>query len=408
MQLLARYADGVSGARGATLAYAILDPGAREVRYACAGHPPPLLIGPNGNVRFLEGARGVPLDRALGQVYQDTTAPVTEGSTLILYSDGAVERRGEALDVGMGRLAKAAAAATAAKLTPDALCSAVLDALFEDGRRRRDDVALLAARALALTIAPLHLWFAARADQLAVVREAMRTWLAGAAVEPGDAELIVLAAGELCANSVEHAYAPGVTDAAVEVALAREPGGVLTLVVRDRGRWRPPPAARAAMTSPQGEAAGFRGRGLSIVRALMHAVDVDEGADGTTVSVRYKPGGAAPVTLAAIEPAAVEVDRSAAVPVARLRGEIDGANADVLEPALLELAPGPLIVDLTGLAFLASAGLRVLFGLANRCVRIAVVAPVEAPFRRALDVAELSTVAFVADSPHEALEHFAL
>ena len=59
----------------------------------------------------------------------------------------------------------------------------------------------------------------------------------------------MLAAGELCANAVEHAYPPG-TEAAVEVELAREPGGVLTLVVRDRGRWRPPPAdpghARAA------------------------------------------------------------------------------------------------------------------------------------------------------------------
>jgi anti-anti-sigma factor len=188
-----------------------------------------------------------------------------------------------------------------------------------------------------------------------------------------------------------------VTDAAVEVALALEPGGVMTLVVRDRGRWRPPPA------DP-----GFRGRGLSIVRALMHAVDVDEGADGTTVSARYRPGGAGPVTVPDIGPAAVEVDRSAPVPIALLSGEIDGANADALESTLLELAPGPLIVDLSELAFLASAGLRVLFGLANKCVRIAVVAPAAAPFRRALDVAELSTVAFVADSPHEAVEHFAL
>jgi anti-anti-sigma factor len=395
MQLLARYVDGVSGARGATLAYAVLDPGAREVRYACAGHPPPLLVAADGSARFLDGGRGVPLDRALGQVYRDATAPVPEGATLVLYSDGAVERRGEALDVGMERLADAASAA--ARLDPEALCSAVLDALFEPGRRRRDDVALLAARALALEVTPLHLWFAARADQLAVVREAMRTWLAGAAVDPGDAELVVLAAGELCANSVEHAYAPAVTDAAVEVALAREPGGVLTLVVRDRGRWRTPPAD-----------GGFRGRGLSIVRALMHAVDVDEGADGTTVSCRYKPGGAGPVTLPALGPAAIEVDRSGTVPVARLTGELDGAHADALEPALLALAPGPVIVDLSELAFLASAGLRVLFGLANKCVRIAVVAPPGAPFRRALDVAELSKVAFVTDSRRQALGHFAL
>ena len=68
---------------------------------------------------------------------------------------------------------------------------------------------------------------------------------------PGDAEMLVLAAGELCANAVEHAY-PADGGGSVEVALAREPGGVLTLVVRDRGRWRPPPA------DP-----GERGRGLA-------------------------------------------------------------------------------------------------------------------------------------------------
>ena len=302
MQLLARYADGVPGARGATLAYAVLDPGAREVRYACAGHPPPLLVRAAGEARFLEGARGVPLDRALGQVYEDATAAVPEGATLILYSDGAIERRGEPLDVGMERLARGGRDGGAAG-SRGALLGGAGRAVRATGARRRDDVALLAARALPLTVTPLHLWFAARADQLAVVREAMRTWLAGAGVEPGDAELVVLAAGELCANSVEHAYPPGVTDAAVEVALAREPGGVLTLVVRDRGRWRPPPA------DP-----GFRGRGLSIVRALMHAVDVDEGADGTTVSTRYRPGGAAPVTVPDVGPAAVEVDRSGARP----------------------------------------------------------------------------------------------
>jgi anti-anti-sigma factor len=86
------------------------------------------------------------------------------------------------------------------------------------------------------------------------------------------------------------------------------------------------------------------------------------------------------------------------VPVARVSGEVDSSNADALEPTLIELAPGPLIVDLSEVAFLASAGLRLLFGLANKCVRIAVVAPREAPFRRALDVAELARVARIVDS----------
>jgi GAF domain-containing protein/anti-sigma regulatory factor (Ser/Thr protein kinase)/anti-anti-sigma regulatory factor len=402
VQLLSRYADGVPGARNATLVYAILDPGAREVRYTCAGHPPPLLVGADGATRFLQGARGVPLDRTLGHVYEDATAQVPEHATLVLYSDGAIERRGEPLDVGMARLAEAAS--KAAKFDPEALCSALLDALFAGGQARRDDVALLAARALPLVVAPLHLWFAARADQLSVVREAMRTWLVGIGVDTGDSELVVLAAGELCANAVEHAYPPD-SDSAVEVALAREPGGVLTLVVRDHGRWRPPPA------DP-----GDRGRGLSIVRALMHAVDVDEGADGTTVSARYRPGGAPPVTIVAPlprpggssplrSPAAVELTRLGEVQVARLRGEVDSFNALGVGSELAVLVPGPSIVDLSELAFLGSAGLRELFALARRCDRLAVVAPPGAPFRRALEVAQLVRVAHVADSVHAALEH---
>ena len=266
------------------------------MRYAAAGHPPPLLVAPNGRARYLEGARGVPLDRALGHVYEDAVAAVPEGTTLVLYSDGAIERRGEPLDVGLERLAEAAAESS--RLAPEGLCTRLIDALLT-GTRRHDDVALVAARVHAPAIAPLRLWFAARADQLAVVREAMRSWLASAGVDAGDGEVVVLAAGELCANAVEHAYPAG-SDAAVEVALARDPGGGLTLVVRDRGRWRPPPA------DP-----GSRGRGLSIVRALMHAVDIDEGADGTTVSVRFQPGagGVAPPRVAP-GPVRVEIDRS--------------------------------------------------------------------------------------------------
>jgi anti-anti-sigma factor len=389
LQLLSRYADGVSGARGATLVYAVVDPAAREVRYAAAGHPPPLLVAPDGAARYLDGGRGVPLDRGLGHVYEDATASVPEGTALVLYSDGAIERRGESLDIGLERLK--AAAAGSSDLAPEPLCTRLLEALLA-GKRRHDDVALLVARVRALSIVPLRLWFAARADQLAVVREAMRSWLDTADVDPGDAELVVLAAGELCANAVEHAY-PGDAEAAVEVVLARELAGSLTLVVRDRGRWRPPP-----------EDPGSRGRGLSIVRALMHAVDIDEGADGTTVSVRYVPGGLPAPPPAVPGPVEVDVDRSGAVPVVRLNGEIDRANAGDVGPVLLELAPGSVVVDLSGLAFLGSAGLQVLFTLAQHCGRLAVVAPRHAPFRRALDVAQFGRVGYVADTLAAALE----
>jgi anti-anti-sigma factor len=236
-------------------------------------------------------------------------------------------------------------------------------------------------------------WFAARADQLSVVREAMRSWLASAGVGEGDTEILVLAAGELCANAVEHAYA-GAPDGSVEVGLGREAGGALTLVVRDRGRWRPPPAD-----------AGNRGRGLGIVRALMHVVDVDEGAEGTTVSVRYRPGEVQPPPSTAVGgPATVAIGTRDGLPVATVQGEIDGTNAQEVADQLLAPGPGPMVVDLSGVAFLASAGLRVLFTVAQHTGRLAVVAPAAAPFRRALEVAELGRVALIADTLDAALE----
>jgi anti-anti-sigma factor len=234
----------------------------------------------------------------------------------------------------------------------------------------------------------LRLWFSARADQLAVVREAMRGWLASADVDAGDSEMLVLAAGELCANAVEHAY-PGDAQGSVEVALSRGPGGI-SLVVRDRGHWRPPAA------DP-----GSRGRGLAIVRALMTAVDIDDGADGTTVSARYRPVGLA-ASPPPPGPALVEIDASGDVAIVRLTGEIDELNEAHVTAELEALGAEPVIVDLSGVAFIGSAGVRMLFGLAERVQRLVVVVPPDAAFRRALEVVELGRAARIVERLEDA------
>ncbi len=81
-------------------------------------------------------------------------------------------------------------------------------------------------------------------------------------------------------------------------------------------------------------------------------------------------------------------------------------KAEAIAPELELLVPGPVIVDLSGLAFLGSAGLQVLFALAQRGTLV-VVAPVNAPYRRAIEVAELGRVALIADTRDAALKHFA-
>jgi stage II sporulation protein AA (anti-sigma F factor antagonist) len=125
----------------------------------------------------------------------------------------------------------------------------------------------------------------------------------------------------------------------------------------------------------------------------MHEVEIDESSDGTTITARYRPAGAPPPPEAVHGPALVAIDRRSDVTVVRLTGEIDEFNVGAVEAELGTLGAEPVVADLSALAFIGSAGVRLLFALAERVPRLVLVAPAAAPFRRALEVAELGRVA---------------
>jgi serine phosphatase RsbU (regulator of sigma subunit) len=119
-----------------------LPPGSVLMRWSDAGHPPPLVISPDGAVRALD----LPGELLLGV---DPTAPRSDrclvlpaGSTVLLHTDGLVERRDRDLDTGTAELV--AALRNAAGLPLEELCDRVLDQLFLPDAE--DDVALLALR----------------------------------------------------------------------------------------------------------------------------------------------------------------------------------------------------------------------------------------------------------------------
>ncbi|HEY2653694.1 MAG TPA: SpoIIE family protein phosphatase [Solirubrobacteraceae bacterium] len=121
-----------------TVLYLIVDRTEGTVVWANAGHPPPILRARSGEVRTLSGAQS--LMSLKNVVYEDQVAAVAEGDTVILYTDGLVERRGESIDAGVARLASAVESGPD---EPQALCSYLLQSAQADGAHRDDDLTAL-------------------------------------------------------------------------------------------------------------------------------------------------------------------------------------------------------------------------------------------------------------------------
>lgn len=123
----------------ATALLAVYDPAARRLRLASAGHPPPLLAPLGDEPEYLDVTPGPPLGAGPADHPAEEVA-VPSGATLVLYTDGLVEARGESLDVGMERLRDAL---RGVRLPPSAVCE---HALRVTGRAEGsdDDVAIVA------------------------------------------------------------------------------------------------------------------------------------------------------------------------------------------------------------------------------------------------------------------------
>lgn len=111
------------------------------MRWSTAGHPPPLLVTPDGRARVLRGEPGVPLGVDTTLPRPDHDVPVPPGATVVLYTDGLVERRGLDLEDGLRALEEAAAPLARAPLAE--LCERLADCVPAPGL---DDTALLALR----------------------------------------------------------------------------------------------------------------------------------------------------------------------------------------------------------------------------------------------------------------------
>ncbi len=373
----------VPGARASTAVCVLVDTVTGDVRWSRAGHLPVLLAPADGSRPHLLTDRaghgqllGLAHTHPLPRTEGTTTMP--PGTSLVLYTDGLVERRGESLDEGLDRLVEVAAACE--DRAPEAMASALLGGLAPAGAI--DDVAVVVVR---LGPAPLEVRLAADPTRLGPLRRRVAAWADVAGLGDDVLDDLQLALGEAATNAVEHAYGPVPPEGAeVAVRLTTRADGGVAVWVRDHGAWREAPA------DP-----GHRGRGLLLIRALAPDVVVEGGPGGTSVTFTVAPGRreAAPTEGRAEEtaqrPVQVRTDEGPDGLLVRLSGDLDLAGADEARRRLARALPGgSWTLDVTGVGYLASAGVGLLLEAVERGAEL--VLPEDGPAARVLALSGLT------------------
>ncbi|MEU6271927.1 SpoIIE family protein phosphatase [Streptomyces populi] len=269
LMALDQFAAGVPGAMCTTVFCGVLNSETGQLAYSSAGHPPGILVHPDGTTQLLEDGRSLPLAVRPGNPRPEGNCTIPARSTLLLYTDGLVERRRRPLSVGIGQAGEALQ--DGRNTAVDDLATDVMSRLAPvDGYD--DDVALLLYR----HPAPLEMSFPAESAQLAPVRKALRNWLAQCDLPPKTMQNILVAAGEACANAIEHGHRDSPGDTVYFRAEAFVDN--LHLTITDTGRWK----------TPQPERNAHRGRGMGLMHALMQQVTVTPGSTGTTVDMHTR------------------------------------------------------------------------------------------------------------------------
>ena len=270
---LDRLVRSLPGAQMATLLYLVVDSDLRSVRFASAGHVPPLVIDPDGEPRFLEGAPNPPLGVFDNAGHEEIALELEPGSTIVLYTDGLVEERGVSIDAGLEALRQAARDPG----HPEELCDHLVDSMLSI-HPAHDDVAVLALQALPARAEPLHLEVSTDPTRLRDVRRHLAGWLRRSGASEEDVEIAQIACHEACSNAIEHGYAFGEGSFTIE---AHMENGKVVLEVSDSGTW---------IDRPEG-GLPHRGRGIALMEALMDAVQLSHDGAGTRVRMERGVAG---------------------------------------------------------------------------------------------------------------------
>jgi len=275
LELMNHYARRYIG-HMATLCFVLFDPSEGCLTYALAGHPPPLLLTPEG-ARYLPEGGGPPLGALAEPTYLERTAELAEDATLLLYTDGLVEGGVPDIGTGLDRLRRAVepqGGGPPAEVVKQALLS-----LGDEWQQAHDDIAMLAVHRPPLDPERLELELPARLDSLKVLRGWLRAWLHLHISERHRLNELVIACGEAATNAAMHAYD---AEGGMFRLSAERSGSQIILEVSDHGSWR------GGEEAEHRDDSSAYGHGLRLMRELADGFMLERSDEGTTVRLVFR------------------------------------------------------------------------------------------------------------------------
>jgi serine phosphatase RsbU (regulator of sigma subunit)/anti-sigma regulatory factor (Ser/Thr protein kinase)/anti-anti-sigma regulatory factor len=371
-----RFSEQVPGSKSATLCVGSLHFATGEFQYCTAGHPPPLLVSADASSRYAEPTGAGPLGSGTG--FPLRTEVLEVGDSVLLYSDGLIERPGRPLGASTAEFAELATniaggsggfVIDAPGRPIDRICSETLELLLRS-TGYKDDVTLLAAQRRTPP-PPLRITLDATIQSARTVRAELREWLREIGADGDDICDVVHAVSEFVENAVEHGYATAASDASpngivVEAALTGE--GNLHASVIDHGRWKD------YRDGDQG-----RGRGLAMAEALVTQAQITHDAAGTTASLTHRlsrPANFITDTTVSRSTRQRPVNSEFVSMVGEaghivVSGDVDSSTASTLDRQIaVESRSGiaSLTIDLSGVTHLGSAGVSALAAARDRAL----------------------------------------